>query len=222
MRYRQNEPQGGRLSDLVREVLEESPEAARAYLRESWLLAAIRALRDARRRAGLSQAEVAARLGTTQPAIARLENDREGRTTLHRYVDYALACGMLPLEIVVEPLESVRQFAVENPMAPRTQTCYEAWARRTAAPTSRDVATAAGAPSRDLPASARRRGASPGVWFHSQPRLEPWRAAFETLVTEPNAWQPTSPAYPPGEVGRGASTGILGQAEQPGLPPLAA
>src|SRR5579884_1516385 len=128
MTHRQNGPKAGRISDLVRDVLEESPEAARAYLRESWLLAAIRALRDARRKAGLSQSEVAARMGTTQPAIARLENDREGRTTLHRYIDYALACGMLPLEIVVEPLEGVRQFAIARPDVPRTQSCYQVWA----------------------------------------------------------------------------------------------
>lgn len=116
------------LSYLVREALTENPEAVGVYLRRGWLNAAIRALREARRRAGLTQAEVAERIGTTQPAIARLENDRDGRFTLHRFVDYALACGMAPLDIVLEPVETLREYVVAEPDAPRTQLNYDHWA----------------------------------------------------------------------------------------------
>lgn len=41
-------------------------------------------------------------MGTTQPAISRLENGHEGRATLHRYIEYAIACGVPPLNIVLE------------------------------------------------------------------------------------------------------------------------
>ncbi len=50
-------------------------------------------IREARRRAGLTQVELAERLGTTQSAIARLE--RGGTEPSYRRVDEAVrACGM--------------------------------------------------------------------------------------------------------------------------------
>jgi len=57
-------------------------------------------IREARRRAGLSQAELAARAGTTQSAIARLE---AGRTapSLERITELVRACGFdLQIELV--------------------------------------------------------------------------------------------------------------------------
>lgn len=115
------------LSDLVREVLEESDESANAYLVQSWLSSAIEALYDARRRANLTQKEVAERLGTKQPAIARLEKDDEGRVSLHRYIEYALACGVLPLDLSLRPVSALREYALNDPDAPRTERAYEAW-----------------------------------------------------------------------------------------------
>lgn len=56
-------------------------------------------VREARHRAGLSQAELAARAGTSQPAIARYERARAmpDLSTLYRIVE---ACGLeLRLEI---------------------------------------------------------------------------------------------------------------------------
>jgi transcriptional regulator with XRE-family HTH domain len=50
-------------------------------------------IREARRRAGLTQADLAARLGTTQSAIARLE--RGGTEPSYERVDEAVgACGL--------------------------------------------------------------------------------------------------------------------------------
>ena len=158
MTQHQGERHTGRLSDLVRDVLEESPESARAYLRESWLSAAIRALRDARRKANLTQAEIADRMGTTQPAVARLENDREGRTTLHRYVDYALACGELPLDIVLEPVESVREFAIDQPSTRRTQACYQVWTQWVPTTNVTSVARSAGQAATDAATFSYRAG----------------------------------------------------------------
>jgi hypothetical protein len=56
-------------------------------------------IREARRRAGLTQAELATRVGTSQPAIARYERARAmpDLDTLHRIVE---ACGLeLRLEL---------------------------------------------------------------------------------------------------------------------------
>jgi transcriptional regulator with XRE-family HTH domain len=56
-------------------------------------------IREARRRAGLTQAELATRVGTSQPAIARYERARAmpDLPTLHRIVE---ACGFaLRLEL---------------------------------------------------------------------------------------------------------------------------
>ena len=50
------------------------------------------ALIDARLRAGLSQSDVAARMGTSQPAVARLESGR--KPTLKALERYAEAVGM--------------------------------------------------------------------------------------------------------------------------------
>ena len=56
-------------------------------------------IRDARRRAGLTQSELASRVGTSQPAIARYERARAmpDVATLHRIAE---ACGLeLRLEL---------------------------------------------------------------------------------------------------------------------------
>jgi transcriptional regulator with XRE-family HTH domain len=50
-------------------------------------------IREARRRAGLTQAELAERLGTTQSAIARLERGGT-EPSFERVVDAARACGL--------------------------------------------------------------------------------------------------------------------------------
>jgi transcriptional regulator with XRE-family HTH domain len=50
-------------------------------------------VREMRKRAGLTQAELAERTGTTQSAIARLEAGH-GRPTLERLSTIAKACGL--------------------------------------------------------------------------------------------------------------------------------
>ena len=51
---------------------------------------AARAMHTARTRAKLTQAEIAAKMGTTQSAVSRMEKGRVTYTTLCRYVE---ACG---------------------------------------------------------------------------------------------------------------------------------
>ncbi len=102
-------------------------EFTREYLKARFLSSAVRALYNARRKAGFTQAQIAERLHTKQAAIARLEADTEGSMSLRRYVDFTLACGMDPLDITLEPMESVRDYIIHNPQAPRTQALYNAW-----------------------------------------------------------------------------------------------
>lgn len=122
---------GGTISDLIREALSESAESAREYLAESWLAEATGVLRDARRKAGLTQIEVAERLATTQSSIARLENDESGGVTLRRFINYLLACGRFPLDVETEQFERVREYAITRPLqarhaAPFRHWCFEA------------------------------------------------------------------------------------------------
>jgi transcriptional regulator with XRE-family HTH domain len=118
------EVEGGTLTDLVRELLVEDEESVTAYIEQSWVTRAIEALQDARRRASLTQEEVAKRLSTTQSAIARLENNHEGSISLRRYVRYALACGMAPFDITMEPVSAMRDYILQDPDAARTPLAY--------------------------------------------------------------------------------------------------
>src|SRR6185437_4843240 len=77
-----------RISDLHKKWLKE-PKYQKAYesLEEEFVLAS--AVIDARSRAGLTQAELARKMGTTQPVVARLESGRTrpSMRTLERLAD---------------------------------------------------------------------------------------------------------------------------------------
>lgn len=77
-----------RISDLHKKWLKE-PKYRKAYesLEEEFVLAS--AVIDARSRAGLTQAELARKMGTTQPVVARLESGRTrpSMRTLERLAD---------------------------------------------------------------------------------------------------------------------------------------
>jgi transcriptional regulator with XRE-family HTH domain len=121
--------EGTMADSLVQKLSDEESgqEFAREYLKADFLAAAVDALFYARRQAGLTQAQVAERLHTKQAAIARLEADTEGSMSLRRYVEFALACGMIPLEMVFAPVDAVRNYVMENPEAPWTQEAYNTW-----------------------------------------------------------------------------------------------
>lgn len=103
------------------------PAFVEEYLKAGFLSSAIDALFYARRQANLTQAQVAERLNTKQASIARLEADTSGSLTLRRYVEFALACGMVPLDITLAPIDSVRDFVRSHPDSPLTQELYQAW-----------------------------------------------------------------------------------------------
>lgn len=118
------------LADIARSFLRESDESARVFLRQSWLSHVVSSLRTARIEAGLTQRDVATRLGTTQSAIARLENDDEGSMSLRRVIDYALACGVSPFDVCFRPFEEQRAFALEEPDGSRTEGAFISWRSR--------------------------------------------------------------------------------------------
>lgn len=89
---------------LVKRMLRR-PAVRTAYEEQAEEFALLDELLRARRRAGLTQAEVAERMGTKTPAIARLEGDVGGArqsasiATLRKYAD-AVGCR---LEIRLRP-----------------------------------------------------------------------------------------------------------------------
>lgn len=99
----------------------------KAYLRAGFLESAVDILYQARRQASLTQAQVAEKLNTGQAVIARLEDDTDGSMSLHRYIDFIMACGMIPFNITYAPIDSVRDFTLENPQLPLTQENYHSW-----------------------------------------------------------------------------------------------
>lgn len=119
------------LAHLLKED-EEGQAFVEAYLKSSFLSLAVDALFYARRQAGLTQAQVAEQLKTKQTAIARLEADTTGSMSLRRFVEVAMACGMMPFDIQLVPVNSLREYVIANPEAPKTSDAYNAWVMRSA------------------------------------------------------------------------------------------
>jgi transcriptional regulator with XRE-family HTH domain len=90
--------------DLVREMLKD-PAVKAEYDAQAEEFALLDELLKARRRAGLTQAQVAARMGTKTPAVARLEGgggSRQHSPSVATLRKYARAVGCL-LEIRLRP-----------------------------------------------------------------------------------------------------------------------
>lgn len=82
------------------------PEFKVAYDALEDEFAALAALLDARAQAGLTQAEVASRMGVSQPVLARIESSlgkKDHSPSLHTLRRYAQACGMKLVIQMVEP-----------------------------------------------------------------------------------------------------------------------
>lgn len=92
----------GRISDMHKRWMKE-PKYRKAFeaLEEEFILAS--AVIDARSRAGLTQQEMARRMGTTQPVVARLESGRT-RPSMRTLERVAKATGSRVL-IRFEPRE---------------------------------------------------------------------------------------------------------------------
>jgi transcriptional regulator with XRE-family HTH domain len=100
--------------------------------KEHFLSAASKALKDARLKAGLTQEEVAERMGTKQAVISRMESDTRGSISLHRFVDYAIVCGYIPHNLVAVQHDTFFQawypiFREANPDIPFTKKYVAEW-----------------------------------------------------------------------------------------------
>src|SRR5260370_4264444 len=129
----------GTMADYITQKLKNEKnglENAIEYLRSAFLSSAVDALFYARRKAGLTQEQVAQKLGKKQEAIARWESDTEGKMSLRQYFDLAIASGRVPLNIVLEPVESVRDFVIDHPEEPQTPYSYYAWLQKHSEPIS--------------------------------------------------------------------------------------
>jgi transcriptional regulator with XRE-family HTH domain len=105
---RGSKKQEGRDGDLPIAANEDS---AKRYLR-SLLLAEVTAeLFHAREEAGLTQADLAQRLGTKQSAISRTENSLRGHISLRRFIDWAVACGRWPRSLELAAVDSFIELA---------------------------------------------------------------------------------------------------------------
>lgn len=129
----------GTMADYITQKLKNEKnglENAIEYLRSAFLSSAVDALFYARRKAGLTQEQVAQKLGKKQEAIARWESDTEGKMSLRQYFDLAVASGRVPLNIVLEPVESVRDFVIDHPEEPQTPDLFYSWLLHRSEPTT--------------------------------------------------------------------------------------
>jgi transcriptional regulator with XRE-family HTH domain len=127
----------GTVSDFLSQKLsedEENLEATREYLMSVFLSSAVDALFDARRKAGLTQKQLAQKLGKKQSAIARWEADVDGKMSLRQYIEIAQACGVNPFVMALEPLENLREFVIDDPEILPTQELYQAWMKKKTEP----------------------------------------------------------------------------------------
>jgi len=95
------------ISEFAAEMMsdeKDGEEFTREYLQAKFLSSIGRSLYYARRKAGLTQAQVAERMNTKQSVIARYEADENGSISFRRYVDFAIACGMMPRSLMIEPI----------------------------------------------------------------------------------------------------------------------
>jgi hypothetical protein len=115
--------------DFIREMMEDEGDGAgftQAYLRAGILSSAVEMLYTCRKSLALTQEDIASKLHTKQPAIAKLEADVKGAMSLHRYVDFAMACGKVPLIMLVEA-KAATEYVQAHPETPLTADGFMAW-----------------------------------------------------------------------------------------------
>ena len=136
-RVKETKTMGTMAGYIVRKLMDEKKglENTIEYLRSAFLSSAVDALFNARRKAGLTQEQVAQKLGKKQESIARWEADIDGKMSLRQYFDLAIASGHVPLNIVLEPLESVRDFVIDHLEEQQTPDLYYLWLQNRFKPT---------------------------------------------------------------------------------------
>jgi DNA-binding XRE family transcriptional regulator len=95
------------MHNLPQEIVNDD-QALREFLKTDWILSTMLNLEKVRKDAHYSQKDLAQRLGTTQSVISRTESDSTGAISVRRYVEWLFACGVVPMELAVEPWPKVK------------------------------------------------------------------------------------------------------------------
>jgi transcriptional regulator with XRE-family HTH domain len=101
-----------------------------AGIKRAFLEHAGRSVAMARLRSGLSREQVAQAAGVSRSTVESLEEASPTGLTMEQYVDLALACGSMPLELTLAPTPDMREFASEVPIGNRSATAFDAWLAR--------------------------------------------------------------------------------------------
>lgn len=111
------------IDDVLYDLVVGDKEAAEQHLKDLFIESVVTKLARARSAAGLSQAELAVRLRTTQSVISRTERDYEGAFSLHRIADWLFACDMAPQSLEIQPFSLARRdaLALLRPQEPQRE-----------------------------------------------------------------------------------------------------
>ena len=110
----------------LKELEKKNPKIARARAIVAAVNGGAKAMRDFRKKSGLSQAQMAAKLGVTQPRIAQLESGKPGNApSLEQLADAALLAGG---ELLVCDRSEIGELAEEQPLLDKARS-LEARAR---------------------------------------------------------------------------------------------
>lgn len=216
------------MEDFVRRALEPGPKSAGAYFRRQWLTRATRTLAEVRRAAGLTQAQVAAKMGTTQSAIARLENDIDGGISLRRYLDFLIACNSMPLLPETKSLSELREAGLKDlsmsPLDPKRWSAPKPtigragkWGQgHVSDATLPAAAEVSGLPPEDVSSDSRADVQDPFVWTDALGAVEHaevsigYRLGGPAQPTCSGGSSPWTPEYTPDGVTRSSRTSTKG------------
>ena len=95
------------MRNLPQEIVNDD-QALREFIKTDWILSMMLTLEKVRKDSHYSQKDLAERLGTTQSVISRTESDSTGGISVRRYVEWLLACNVVPQELAVEPWIKVK------------------------------------------------------------------------------------------------------------------
>ena len=100
------------------------------HVKRDFLERAYRSIKAASRHAGMSEEQAARRAGLPNPISEAVRHGSLERLTIEQYVDLALACGYMPLDLTLAPAVEAQEFASEVPLESRSAPAFDAWLAR--------------------------------------------------------------------------------------------
>jgi predicted transcriptional regulator len=168
----------------IKKFLEQGGEEAYDILEEGFVVEAVQALLEARQEAKLSQSEIARRLGTKQPSIARWESDFDGGISLRNYVEFAVACGKIPCDLTLVPIKEMLHFSIDQYDTPRTFDNFTKW--KTSMNTSSLVSQ------NPMPAQTQSLTSVDNHSWVSTQKVSDTKKSFNTVVASPSVKTPST------------------------------